>query len=130
MQKIYELKIFQWVEKDVIDAVLENSEKENYHPWDTILQQWDESNGKWYIITSGEVDIIIDQNYRTTLSNGDIFWEIALLNEEQRTATVVAKTDLEVIILTQDHLFELINNGNYSINADIMNRIEENLKIN
>jgi CRP-like cAMP-binding protein len=76
------------------------------------------------------VDIIIDENYRTSLNEWDIFGEIALLNEEQRTATVQAKTNLEVIILTQEHLFELINNGNYSINADIMNRIEENLKIN
>lgn len=130
MNKIYELKIFQWVEKDVIDAILENSERENYCSWDTILSQWEDSNGKWYIITQGSVDIIIDENYRTSLYEWDIFGEIALLNEEQRTATVQAKTDLEVIILTQEHLFELINNGNYSINADIMNRIEENLKIN
>lgn len=130
MNKIYELKIFQWVEKDVIDAILENSERENYCYWDTILSQWEDSNGKWYIITQGSVDIIIDENYRTSLNEWDIFGEIALLNEEQRTATVQAKTDLEVIILTQEHLFELINNGNYSINADIMNRIEENLKIN
>ncbi len=130
MEKIYELKIFQWVEKDVIDAILENSERENYCSWDIILSQWENSNGKWYIIMQGSVDIIIDENYRTSLYEWDIFGEIALLNEEQRTATVQAKTDLEVIILTQEHLFELINNGNYSINADIMNRIEENLKIN
>lgn len=130
MEKIYTLSIFQWVEKDVVNTILEKSEKENYHPWDIILQQWDESNGKWYIITSGEVDIIIDQNYRTTLWEWNIFGEIALLNEEQRTATVLAKTDLEVIILTQDSLIDLINNGNYSINANIMDRIEENLKNN
>ena len=130
MNKIYELKIFQWVEKDVIDAILKNSERENYCSWDTILSQWEDSNGKWYIVTQGSVDIIIDENYRTSLNEWDIFGEIALLNEEQRTATVQAKTDIEVIILTQEHLFELINNGNYSINADIMNRIEENLKVN
>lgn len=130
MEKIYTLSIFQWVEKNIIDTILENSAKENYHTWDIILSQWEDSNGKWYIITHGSVDIIIDKNYRTSLFEWDIFGEIALLNEEQRTATVQAKTDLEVIILTQDSLIELINNGNYSINANIMDRIEENLKNN
>jgi CRP-like cAMP-binding protein len=39
-----------------------------------------------------------------------MFGEIALLNEEKRTATVEAIENTEVIILTLDNLINLINN--------------------
>lgn len=55
---------------------------------------------------------------------GEIFWEIALLGEEERTATIKAKTRTELIILNQESLIEMINSGNESINKDIMERLE------
>ena len=61
------------------------------------------------------------------LWDGDIFWEIALLNEEPRTATIIALTDVETIIISIDDIRELISNWNSSINNDIMARIEANL---
>lgn len=128
MQKIYELQIFQWVDKNIIDEIINNSPKEVYNADSVIISQWDENNGKWYILLSWTVNIIIDGEYRTSLWEWNIFWEIALLNEEERTATVQAKTDIECLIISQETIFNLINNGNYSINADIIERIEENLK--
>ena len=92
--------------------------------------EWEDSNGKAYIIKSWEVSIEISWTQRAILKTWDIFWEIALLNEEQRTATVKALTDVQVLILTQDSIFELINNWNDSINRDIMDRIEQNLNNN
>ena len=130
MEKIYALKIFEWVDSHTIQMIVNNCPKEYYKANEVILTQGDENNGKWYILTQGKVDIIIHWEYRTTLDEWNIFWEIALLNEEQRTATVQAKTDVECLIISQDTIFELINNGNYSINWDIINRIEENLKHN
>ena len=128
MQKIYELQIFQWVDKNIIDEIINNSPKEFYNADSIIISQWDKNNGKWYILLSWTVNIIIDGEYRTSLWEWNIFWEIALLNEEERTATVQAKTDIECLIISQETIFNLINNGNYSINADIIERIEENLK--
>ncbi len=128
MQKIYELQIFQWVDKNIIDEIINNSPKEFYNADSIIISQWDKNNGKWYILLYWTVNIIIDGEYRTSLWEWNIFWEIALLNEEERTATVQAKTDIECLIISQETIFNLINNGNYSINADIIERIEENLK--
>lgn len=127
MQEIYELNIFQWIEKDTIDYILKNAQTENYIAWEIIIIQWEPSNGKWYIIKSWEVEVEIWGKEVATLWFGDIFWEIALLSEENRIATVKAITDVELIILTQDHLLEMINNGNETINRDIMDRLEQNL---
>ena len=55
--------------------------------------------------------------------------KIALLNEEQRTATVSAISELEVIVLNLENLIEIINNDANNINKIIIERIEENLKL-
>jgi hypothetical protein len=49
------------------------------------------------------------------------------LNEEERTATIKATLPTETIILSQNHLLDMIDNGNESINKDIMERLEQNL---
>ncbi len=127
MQDIYSLKIFTWLEKNIIDIIIKNSPSEIFSPGEIIIIEWTPSNGKGYIIKSWEVDIEIGGKKIAELWAWEIFWEIALLNEEKRTATVTAISTTEVIILNQENLIEMINNGNESINKDIMDRLEYNL---
>lgn len=127
---IYDLKIFTWVDKQIVDEIITSSPKEKYSIWDIIISQWEDSNWKWYIISSWEVEVLISWEKVAKLWVWEIFWEIALLNEEERTATIKSTSDLEVIIITQESLIELVNSWNTSINKDIMDRIEQNLKNN
>lgn len=127
MQDIYALKIFTWLEKNIIDIIMKNSPSEIFHPGEIIIIEWTPSNGKGYIIQSWEVKVEIGWKHITTLWAGEIFWEIALLNEDLRTATITAISQTEVIVLNQENLIEMINNGNESINKDIMDRLEYNL---
>jgi CRP-like cAMP-binding protein len=92
-----------------------------------IIIEWEESNWEWYIIKSGRVAIWINWNRIAELNAWGIFWEIALLNEEERTATVTAIDDIEVIVLSIDNLVDMINNDDDTINKTIMTRIEENI---
>lgn len=130
MQEIYWLKIFNWLQKDIIDEIIKNSKIKTFQPWEIILLEWEDSNWKWYIIKSWEVVVEIWWKKVAKLWSWEIFWEIALLNEEQRTATVKTITNVETIILSQETLLEMIDNWNESINKDIMNRLEENLTNN
>ncbi|MGE4444215.1 MAG: cyclic nucleotide-binding domain-containing protein [Candidatus Altimarinota bacterium] len=127
MQEIYGLKIFQGLEKNIIDIMINNSETELFSPGEIIIIQGTPSNGKGYIIKSGEVSVEIGGKEIAKLGAGEIFGEIALLSEEERTATVKANQQTETIILSQDYLLDLIDNGNESINKDIMERLEQNL---
>lgn len=92
------------------------------------MQQGDFPNSTGYIIESGSVEVSIDGELKAQLTQWDIFGEIALLNEEARSATVVASNDTTVIVISQDMLFEMINSDDNSINKEIMRRMEENLE--
>lgn len=127
MQDIYWLRIFNWLDKNVIDLIINNSSIEEFSSWSIIIMQWDTSNWKWYIIKSWLVSVEIWWKEVAQLWEWEIFWEIALLNEEERTATIKSITDVETIILSQENIFEMINNWNDTINRDIMNRLEQNL---
>lgn len=128
-ENIYSLKIFKWFDKESVDNIINNCETRIINSWEMIIIEWEESNGEWYILKRWKVSISISWNQIAELSSGDIFWEIALLNEEQRTATVSAISDIEVIVLKIENLIEMINNDENKINKTIMTRIEENLKM-
>ena len=126
-ETIYGLEIFQGIDHDVVDTIIADCEQRKFSSGEMIISEGEESNGEWYIIKSGKIAISINGSKIAELNEGDIFGEIALLNEETRTATVTALSDMEVIVLSIDHLIEMINNDDNSINKTIMQRMEENL---
>ena len=126
-ERIYSLKIFEWLDKETIKKIVDDCEVREYLDGEIIMMENDASNWEWYIIKSGNVEIIIWWTRVAELGVWDIFWEIALLNEEDRTATVRAIKNLKVFVLNIDHLMEMINNWSNLINKTILSRIEENL---
>lgn len=126
-ESIYNLEIFKWIDRSVIDSIILECEERIYSAWEMIIIEWEESNWEWYILKSWKVSIWIGWTRVAELNAWNIFWEIALLNEEERTATVTAITDIEVIILSIDNLINMINNDDDRINKTIIKRIEENI---
>jgi len=57
----------------------------------------------FYVIASGEVDVLHDGDHVTTLGQGDYFGEIALLHHVERTAACVARTDVELYALNSEN---------------------------
>lgn len=127
-ENIFSLQIFNGINHSTIEEIINSSEQRSFNPGETILLEWSSSNGEGYIIKSGSVEVSIKGNSITYLTDGEIFWEIALLNEENRTATVQATTSTTVIVITLEHILQMINSGNQSINETIIKRIEENLQ--
>lgn len=126
-QKIEKLKIFEGIDNEVVEEILKNAETESFMAGETIIKQWDFPNATWYIIKEGSVDVFVSDKHTAKLTAGDIFGEIALLNEEPRSANVVAESNVTTYLITQNMLFEMINNDDNSINKEIMRRMEENL---
>lgn len=122
------LKIFAGIDASIVEEILAASPRAEYGSGEMIMEQGEHPDGKGYIIEEGSVNVWVDGNSTAELSEGDIFGEIALLNEEPRSASVVSKTPTKVIVLSQDILFQMIENDDNSINKEIMRRMEENLE--
>lgn len=61
-----------------------------------------------FVIVSGEAVVTRKGRKVATLGAGDYFGELAVLNPAPRTATVKAKTPMEVLIVTPQHLAVLL----------------------
>jgi CRP-like cAMP-binding protein len=79
---------------------------------------------EFFAIKNGTADVSIDGNVVRTLGQGDFFGELGLLVSERRTATVVATSPMDLIVLTAAQ-FHAIERQMPSVGAQIRAAIEE-----
>jgi CRP/FNR family transcriptional regulator, cyclic AMP receptor protein len=70
-------------------------------PAGTTLCRQGESGHECYVVASGEVDVLIDDVCVATLGPGEVVGELSLLDHGPRTATVVARTPLDLFVIPQ-----------------------------
>lgn len=69
---------------------------QSYPPGEVIIKEGD-SDHSCYILLAGVVNIEKDGQHLDTLQEGDCFGEMGFLSKTERTASVVAKTDVTLI---------------------------------
>jgi aromatic-L-amino-acid/L-tryptophan decarboxylase len=79
---------------------------------EAVVRQWDVDRD-FYLILAGEADVLGQQQHLASLGAGDFFGELAALDwgasfGYPRLATVVARTPLELLVLTDVELAELM----------------------
>lgn len=83
-----------------------------YRAGETVCEQG-ELGDTAYFILEGEADIVINTDdgpqIAATLSKHALLGEIAMLCDVPRTAGVVAKTDLRIMVIGRDAFFNLMN---------------------
>lgn len=63
---------------------------------------------RFYIISAGQAQVIVDGNPLPPIGPGESFGEIALLRDIPRTASVMAVTDLELVALERDEFIAAV----------------------
>jgi len=72
-----------------------------------IVRQGDHGD-RFYIVENGEVDVLVDGRPTEPLGRGSYFGEIALLRDVPRTATVRARTDVDLLALDRDEFIAAV----------------------
>jgi CRP-like cAMP-binding protein len=67
-----------------------------------------EPGDAFYVVGSGQLEVIRDGARRATLGPGDHFGEVALLNDAPRNATVVARTPVRAFRLDREGFDEVV----------------------
>ena len=77
-------------------------------PADRVVFTQGDVGDRYYVIESGEADVVGDGRVVATLGPGEGFGEIALLRRTRRTATVVARSELRLQALGSDRFLPVV----------------------
>lgn len=90
-----------------LSKIIKSSQMVRYEAGETIFLEGASSN-ELYLLFDGRVKIIKDHELITTLDKiGDIFGEMAMLNHQVRTATVVADTTTWCLVVDVSFINQL-----------------------
>jgi len=127
VNELKSLYIFDWLDLNTITSIIENSKVRGYNEWDRIIREWDSWAKEAYIIISWIVDVYIENKFLKKLWEWNIFWEYALIRDENRTATVIADTKVSCIILDLNSLIKIASDD-IKLNKIMLSRINENIE--
>jgi CRP/FNR family transcriptional regulator, cyclic AMP receptor protein len=124
------LYIFDGLTSDEVNYFALMCDPVDFAVGDIILNEWDASDDRAYFIEEWTVSVIKGQDIVATLGVGDLFGEIALITNDARTATIVAKSKVQALSLHRDDFLMLAKkSGRFpQIQQEIFRRIQENFK--
>ena len=77
---------------------------------ETLFSQGDEGSDA-YMIISGRMNVFVDKKRVGSMTDGEVFGELALLLNQRRSATIITITPTELIQITNDDLNRIINSA-------------------
>lgn len=104
------VELFADLNSDELQAVARTVRRRRYPKGSIILAQ-DQPGGVGFLIITGSVDVLLEsedgrQFIAARLGPGDHFGEMALLDEEPRSATIMAGGDTDLLLMRRDEFLE------------------------
>lgn len=84
-----------------LERLARSAERDGAEAGETIVRQHD-TGDRFYVVASGELEVLVDGAPIRRLYDGDYFGEIALLRDVPRTATVRARRASELLAVERD----------------------------
>ena len=107
LELLREIPLFRPLPSPVLDQLASSLVPLKALPGEDVVREG-EPGDRFYVIRSGEVDVSSAERSVATLGPGGYFGEIALLRDVPRTATVTAKTDVELYALERDEFLSAV----------------------
>jgi len=101
-----------------------NTRKIRLLPNELLFNQGDEGNCA-FLINQGNLDVIVDGKKVENLFEGELFGEMALILNQKRSASVVAKSSTELIEITKASFEEIMNEVSNDLKQIIQKLCEE-----
>lgn len=101
--------LFSGLSKSQIRTMATTAKERNYRPGDTIVKQGEKGIG-FYLILSGQAQVERSGQAVATLSPGQFFGEMALLDEQPRTADVRAAGAVRCLVLSPWEFWSAVGN--------------------
>ena len=96
-----QVALFKSLSKSKLTMLINLINIEKYKDKDIIIKEGTIGN-KFYIVKSGNVEIFCNEKYLRTLNETEYFGERSLLTNEMRSATVIAKGNVELYSLDKE----------------------------
>src|SRR2546421_9585256 len=87
------VSLFSDLGRKELESVADSMRERTFGAGDTVTAEGSGGAG-FFVVDEGEADVVVDGQKRGTIKAGDHFGEIALLTGSERTATIVATTQL------------------------------------
>ena len=112
---------FSSLTPDMLEEIAERMSMEQFVAGQFIIRQGDEGD-KFYLIREGSVDVFLnDENgprgmrFERMMMEGDYFGELALMKNQLRAATIIARENLTLYSLSKADFMETLNlNANFA----------------
>jgi hypothetical protein len=101
LELLRRIPIFQPLPLTTLEPLAHELQPVRVSAGEVIVRQG-EPGDRFYIVDQGEVEVHVDDRPAQRLGPGDYFGEIALLRDVPRTATVIASTDVDLLVLGRD----------------------------
>jgi len=106
--------LFQNLDDSQTDQLLSSARLHRYGQGEKLIRQGTEGSSM-FVLLEGTVDVHVDHPggsaYVATLKAGDYFGEMSLLTGEKRSATVIAKSDCEVLEIGKAEFAGVLQNS-------------------
>ena len=79
-----------------------------------------------YAVIEGEIEIRLGSNYISTARENEVFGEMALIDQKDRTATAYAVKDSTVAVICEDRFRELVKDPDFAV--DMMRVVSSRLR--
>ena len=95
--------LFAGCDRHELDTIAEVVTDRTFEPGHVIVHEGDKTAAAMWVIADGEVEVSTGGHVITTLDEGEVFGEMALLEHEPqpRSADVIAKTEVRALQLTR-----------------------------